>query len=134
MTEQAAMEEKPIVLWNDTKLLFGALSVLLSIVFGFFGKGLLIVKFYEPIYLYTGLSIWAFSWLLLFFGIFLVGWETVKMIQYKIHHHVKRTVKGTYEYTKTLPKKGVNYTKELHRNGLGKITKTSKIIVEKLRW
>ena len=134
MTEQAAMEEKPIVLWNDTKLLFGALSVLLSIVFGFFGKGLLIVKFYEPIYLYTGLSIWAFSWLLLFFGIFLVGWETVKMIQYKIHNHVKRPVKGTYEYTKALPKKGVNYTKELHRNGLGKITKTSKIIVEKLRW
>lgn len=104
-------------MWKDKKLLAGFVLVLLSIILGFYGKGLLfqyIVKFYEPFYLITGLSIWAFSWVLLFLGVFLVGWETVKMIQMRIHHHVKKTVKdtvkGTYHYTKDKYKKfGKNF-------------------------
>ena len=98
--------EQKIVWWKDKKLLTGVILVISSFILGFYGKILLIAKFYEPIYLITGLSMWAFSFILLFAGVFLVGWETVRMIQYRIHHHVKRTVKGTYEYTKTLPKKG----------------------------
>lgn len=130
--------------WKDKKLLAGVILVLLSIILGFYGKGLIIVKFYEPVYLITGLSLWAFSWVLLFLGVFLVGWETVKMIQYKIRHHVKKTVRGTYEYTKGLPRKGYDYTKklpkrgydytrELHRKGIDRISKTSRSIAEKIK-
>ena len=104
-----------LVWWKDLKLLTGVILVLLSIILGFYGKGLFIVKFYEPVYLITGLSIWAFSWVLLLLGVFLVGWETVKMIQQRIHHHVRKTVKETYHYTKGLPKRGYRYTKGLHK-------------------
>ena len=109
-------EEKNLDLWwKDKKLLSGVILVALSIISGFYGKVLFIFKFYEPVYLLTGLSFYALSWVLLFLGIFLIGWETVKMIQYRIHNQVKNTVKGTYNYTKQLPKKGYNYTKELHK-------------------
>ena len=118
------VQEQKNVWYKDKKLLAGFIVVILSIILGFYGKVLFIFKFYEPIYLITGLSIYAFSFILLFIGIFLVGWETVKMIQYRIHHHVKRTVKGTYEYSKELPKRGYRYTKELHKKGIDKITKT----------
>lgn len=132
MTEQVT-EGNPIIWWKDKKLLTGIILVILSFISGFYGKVLLIVKFYEPIYLITGLSIYAFSFVLLFMGAFLVGWETIKMIQYKIHHHVKRTVKETYEYSKGLPRKGYNYTKKLHKHGINKITKASKIIAKKIK-
>ena len=125
--------QKQIILWRDKKFVAGFILVLLSIIVGFYGKVLLIVKFYEPIYLITGLSIYAFSFILLFVGIFLVGWETVKMIQQRIHHHVKHTVKRTYHHAKELPKKGYNYTKQLHKKGIDKITKTSRGIVEKIK-
>ena len=115
------LKKEPIKWWKDKKFVAGLILVLLSIIVGFYGKGLLIVKFYKPVYLITGLSIWAFSWILLFLGVFLVGWETVKMIQMRIHHHVKNTVKRTYHYTKQLSKKSYNYTKELHKKGLNKI-------------
>ncbi|MBS3114132.1 hypothetical protein J4448_03450 [Candidatus Woesearchaeota archaeon] len=94
--------EQKIVWWKDKKLLTGVILVISSFILGFYGKILLIAKFYEPIYLITGLSMWAFSFILLFAGVFLVGWETVRMIQYRIHHHVKRTVKGTYECERNL--------------------------------
>ena len=119
--------------WKDKKLLAGIILVLASIIVGFYGKGLFIVRFYEPVYLITGLSIWAFSWILLFLGIFLVGWETVKLIQYRIQHHVKKTVRGTYDYTMEISKKGYHHTKKLHRRGMNKIAKTSKAIAEKIR-
>lgn len=122
-------EQKLTILWKDKKFLIGFILVLLSFILGFYGKILFIVKIYEPFYLITGLSIWAFSWILLFLGVFLVGWETVKIIQNRIHHHVKET----YHYTKKFPKKSYHYTKELHRKGIDKLTKTSKIIVEKIR-
>lgn len=132
--------EKPLIWWKDKKLLAGFILVLLSIILGTYGKVVFIARFYEPIGIITGISIWVFSWILLFFGIFLVGWETVKMIQQRIHHHVRETVKGTYHHAKELPRKGYNYTKKgyhytkkLHKKGMDKITKTSKGIVEKIK-
>ena len=113
--QQPTIEQKPIIWWKDIKLLTGFILVLLSIILGFYGKGLFIIKFYEPVYLITGFSIWAFSWVLLFLGVFLVGWETVRMVQQRIHHHVKKTVRETYHYTKGLPRKGYDYTKKLHK-------------------
>ena len=107
--------EQEISWWSDKKLLAGVILVILSVVMGFYGKILFISKFYEPIYLITGLSIWAFSFILLFAGVFLVGWETVKMIQRRIHHHIRKTVKGTYDYTRKLPKKGYHYTRKIHK-------------------
>ena len=114
------MIDKPIIWWKDKKLLAGIIIIIVSFIMGLYGKSLLgiffvksLVKLYEPIYLITGLSIWAFSWILLFLGVFLVGWETVKMIRDRIHHHVRKT----YHYTKGLPKKGYDYTKELSKKG-----------------
>ncbi len=121
MTEEKATE---LVWWKDKKLLTGVILVVSSFIIGFYGKVLFITKFYEPIYLITGLSIWAFSFVLLFAGVFLVGWETVRIIQYRIHHHVRRTVKETYHYTKGLPKRGYRYTKELHKKSMDKIKKS----------
>ena len=131
--DQQLTTQQSIEWWKDKKLLAGFILVILSFILGFYGKVLFIVKFYERIYLITGLSVYAFSFVLLFIGVFLVGWETVKMIQQRIHHHVKRTVKGTYEYTKALPKKGLQYTKRLHRKGIDRIAKTSKSIKEKIK-
>jgi len=107
--------EQKIIWWKDRKLLAGVILVVLSFFLGLYGKVLFISKFYEPIYLITGLSIWAFSFILLFAGVFLVGLETVRMIQYRIHHHVKKTVKQTYNHARQLPKKGYDYTKKLHK-------------------
>ena len=107
--------------WKDKKLLAGIILVISSIILGFYGKVLFISKFYEPVYLITGLSIWAFSFILLFAGVFLVGWETVKLIQYRIHHHVRTTVKRTYHHARKLPGRGYDYTKRLHKKGMDKI-------------
>ena len=112
--------------WKDKKLMTGFILVVISIILGFYGKALFIVKFYEPVYLITGLSIYAFSWVLLFIGGFLVGWETIKMIQYKINHHVKKTVKETYHMTKEISKKGYRKTKDLQKKGAEKISNTLK--------
>src|SRR3989344_7231199 len=114
------MKELPIEWYKDRKLLAGIILVILSIVLGLYSKGLLGLFFanllnelYKPFYLLTGLSIYVLSWGLLFLGVFLVGWGTVRIIQQRINHHVKRT----YHYTKGLPKKGYDYTKELHKKG-----------------
>src|SRR3990167_3517696 len=105
--------DKPMQWYKDNKLIIGIVLVILSFILGFWGKVIIIVRFYEPVQLITGLSIYAFSFVLLFIGIFLLGWETVKIIQYRIHHHVRKTVKKTYHHAKGLPKKGYNYTKRL---------------------
>lgn len=117
--KQSNIGEEKIIWWKDWKFLLGIAMIIMNFIAGFYGKSLIgifivksLAKIHEPVYLITGVSFWVFSWLLLLIGIFLVGWETVKVIQYKIHHHVKRTVKGTYEFTKELPKKGIRYTKE----------------------
>ncbi|MBI2653957.1 hypothetical protein HYX02_04045 [Candidatus Woesearchaeota archaeon] len=122
MTEQ--IEKKPIIWWKDKKLLAGIILVLLSAILGFYGKVVIISRFYEPLGLLTGFSIYAFSFILLFVGIFLVGWETIKMIKYRIHHHLKETARRTYNHAKQLPVKGYHYTKELHKKSINKIKKT----------
>ncbi len=124
---------KQIVWWKDLKFLTGVTLVILSFVLGFYGKVIFVIKFYEPFYVITGLSIWTFSWILLFLGAFLVGWETVKMIQNRINYHVKKTVKGTYDYTKGIPRKSIKYTKELHKKSIEKIAKTSKNIAKRMK-
>ena len=118
MQKQPSAAKKPILWWKDNKLMAGIILVASSIIIGLYAKGLLgfffvnlFNKLYKPLYLYTGLSVYALSWILLFLGIFLVGWETVKMIRSRIHHHVKKT----YKYTQGLPKKGYDYTKKLHK-------------------
>ena len=120
MTEETI--QKPITWWKDWKLLLGIAMIIMNFIAGFYGKSLLgifivksLAKIHEPVYLITGISFWIFSWLLLSIGVFLVGWETVKMIQQRIHHHVKRTVKGTYNYTKHLHKKGIEKIKTIRK-------------------
>ena len=125
-------EQKPIIWWKDKKLLIGFVLVLLSIILGFYGKVLPLIRFYNPAYVLIGLSIWIFSWILLFLGVFLVGRETIKMIQTYINNQVKKTVKETYHYTKEFPKKSYYYTKGLQRKGVNKITKVSKAIAKRL--
>jgi len=50
--EKKSMDyEMPIKWWKDRKLLAGIVLVVLSVILGFFGKGLFIIKFYEPVYL-----------------------------------------------------------------------------------
>ena len=109
------IRERAIKWYHDRKLIIAFVIIAVSFVLGIYSKAIIITKFYKPIYLITGLSVWAFSWVLLFLGIFLVGWETVKMMQQRIHHHVRKTVKETYHYTRGLPKKGYKYTKKLHK-------------------
>lgn len=120
-------QEKPIVLWKDIKFLAGFVLVVLSIIIGFFSKGLIVINITEPFHLIQWVSVYALSWVLLFIGFFLVGMETVKMIQQKINYHVKKSVKETYGYTKKLPKEGIEYTKRLHRKSIGRLAKTLKI-------
>ena len=130
------MNQMPIEWWKDKKLLAGITLVILSIVLGLYSKGLLgfffanlLKKLYKPFYLLTGLSIYVLSWVLLFLGVFLVGWETIRMIKQRVHHHVRET----YRYTKGLPKKGYDYTMELHRKSVNKLAKTSKDMMGKIK-
>ena len=125
--------QKRLVWWKDIKLLAGIILIILNIVLGIFGKVLIAAKFYEPVYVITGISIYVISWLMLFAGAFLVGWETLNIVQTQIRNQVKKTVKGTYNYTKGLPKKSYDYTKELHRKSMDRISRTSKDIVGKIR-
>ena len=84
--------------WKDRKLLSGVVLVVISMILGFYGKVLIIAKFYEPIQVITGLSLWAFSWLLLFVGTLVIGWGTIRMIKERIKNRVKKTIKGTYKH------------------------------------
>ena len=93
------------------KLAIGISLILLSFIIGFYSKIVIIAKFYNIFYVLTGLSIYAFSWLLLFLGAFLVGRETMKIAQQKINQQITKT----YRYTKQIPTRGVKYTKELHK-------------------
>jgi len=128
--------ELPADWWKDGKLLTGVILVVASIAIGFYGKSLLGVfivnwvnKLYTPFYLLTGLSVYAFSWIVFFLGIFLVGWETIKIIRNKIRHEVRKKVRETYDMTKELSKKSYHGTKALHKIGMDKISKTLKTSV-----
>ncbi|MBS3097088.1 hypothetical protein J4480_06675 [Candidatus Woesearchaeota archaeon] len=115
---------KQIIWWKDLKLLTGIILVILSVIIGFFSKIYVVAKIYEPIAVITGLSVYALSWIMLFFGAFLLGWETVRLIQQRIRHHVQHTVETTYHHARELPKKSYHYTKELHKRGMEKIRKS----------
>lgn len=107
--DKPMLEESRIIWWKDVKFLIGCLLIITSFFLGFFGKGLFFIKFYEPVLRYTGLSLWTLSWILTLIGIFLFGMETIRMIRQRIQYQVKKTVKGTYDITKELPKKGLKY-------------------------
>lgn len=134
--------DQPVQWYKDNKLMIGVVLIIISFILGFYGKviigkAIILAKLYEPVEVFTGISIgiliWAFSWVLLFIGAFIVGWRTVKRIQFRIHHHVKRTVKRTYRHAKKLPGKSLNYTKKLHRKSMDRITTASKRIADKIR-
>jgi len=109
------MEHKRIVWYRDLKLLTGITLVILSFILGFFSKIVILSMFYEPIILITGLSVYALSWIMLFIGAFMIGWETVKLMQQRINYHVKHAAHTTYSYTKEFPKKGFNHARILHK-------------------
>lgn len=121
--ENLETTQKPVMWWKDLKLFTGVILVVLSFILGFYSKVFVVAKIYEPFAVITGLSVYALSWIMLFFGAFLVGWETVNLIQNRIHQHVKTTVKKTYHRAKQLPRKGYYYTKELHKKSMAKIKK-----------
>ena len=133
MDIRKAITQKPVKWYTDNKFLIGVILVILGFVLGFYGKVLIFAKFYEPIQLLTGISIYAFSFVLLFLGAFLVGWRTIRMIKSRIYHHTQKTAKLTYNHARKFPKKAVDYTKKLHRESMDKIYKTSRSIAEKIR-
>ena len=125
---------KEAIKWyKDKKLIIAFVIIVISFILGAYSKAILIIKFYEPVYVITGLSLYTFSWILLFTGIFMVGWRTVRAIQLRIHHEVGQRVKSTYHHAKKLPGRAANMTKTFHKRGMNKITSTSKTIVEKIR-
>ena len=107
--------DQPVKWYKDNKLMIGVVIVVISFILGFWGKVLIVAELYEPVELVTGISVYAFSWILLFIGAFIVGWRTVKRINYKINRHIKKTVKKTYHHARKLPRKGYHYTKKLHK-------------------
>ncbi|MBI2107938.1 hypothetical protein HYT54_02325 [Candidatus Woesearchaeota archaeon] len=66
-------------------------------------------------------------------GILLFGIETIRMIRQKIQQEVKKKVRGTYEYTRVLPRKGMDYTKELHRKSVERIGPHTARLIQKIR-
>jgi len=125
--------DTPIIWWKDINLFIGLFLIFASIATGFYGKGLLgiffsdlLSKLYSPFYLFTGLSVYAVSWIIMFIGISMVGWETARIIQYRIRHKVKKTVKTTYRHAKRIHRKSYDYTKKIHNDSFDKIAKMSK--------
>lgn len=125
--------DQPVQWYRDNKLMIGVVIVIISVILGFWGKVLIIAELYKPVELITGISVYAFSWILLFLGAFIVGWRTVKRVHYRIHYHVKRTVKKTYRQAKKLPRKSYHHAKRLHKKSLDKIITASKTIAEKIK-
>ncbi len=82
-----------IIWFKDKKLVAGFILILLSYILDFYVKALVVIKFYKPIYLLTGLFLWAISWILFLLGGFLVGFGVVRMIQKHIYYYVNKTVK-----------------------------------------
>ena len=109
------MQEKKIVWYKDLKLLTGITLVIVSFIMGFLSKIVIFSLFYKPVALITGISVYALSWMMLFVGAFLIGWETVKLMQQRINHHVKHATKKTYHYTSHYPKKGIRHALHLHK-------------------
>ena len=115
--------DKPIIWYKDIALIVGIVLMLISIFLGFYGKVLFISTIYQsPVEWLPGIVIWLFSWLVLFIGISLVGWETFRIIRYKITHRVKKA----YSDAKKLQKKSEYRAKRLHNKVLEKIAEMTK--------
>jgi hypothetical protein len=107
---------KKLIWYRDIKLLAGIILVIISFVLGFFSKIVIFAApFVEPIIWWTGLSVYALSWIMLFFGAFLIGWESVKLMQQRINYHVIHATRKTYHYTTHYPKKGIHHAMTLHK-------------------
>lgn len=124
---------QPMQWYKDNKLMIGIIIVVISFILGFWGKVLIVAELYKPVELITGVSVYGFSWILLFVGAAMVGWSTVKRINYMINRHIKKTVKKTYHHARKLPKKSYHYTKELHRKSMDRLATTSRAIAEKIK-
>ena len=131
------IKEMAIKWYKDKKLIIAFIIIVISFILGFYGKALIILKFYEPIYVITGISIFAFSWVLLFVGIFMVGWATVKRMQQQIHENVKSAAKKTYYEAKyqaqNIPRRATSLTKSIHRKTLNKVANASRSITNRIK-
>ena len=127
------IREKTIEWYQDKKLIIAFVLIIVSLILGVYSKILVITKFYEPFYVITGLSLYTFSWIFLFLGVFIVGWRTVKAMQNRIHRKIRKSVKRTYHHARKFPKRATSYTRKLHKKGMDKITTTSKRISERIR-
>jgi len=127
------IRERAIKWYQDKKLIIAFIIIIISFILGFYSKAIIITKFYEPISLITGLSLYTFSWILLFIGVFMVGWSAVKVMHARIHHHVRKTVKDTYHHARKLPKRATDYTKNIHRKSMDRIASASKMIGDKIK-
>ena len=114
--------EKPIVWYKDMALMIGVALIALSFVLGSYGKFIIITKIFKPVEVITGGAVWLLSWIVLFIGISLTGWETFRIIKYRIKHKVKKT----YRQAKRLHRRSGEYAKDFHNKNLEKIAKLSK--------
>lgn len=119
---------EPIIWWKDKKLIVGAVLIIVSLIAGLIGKGIIFARIYDPSYRKIGVVTWALSWIPLFIGVLLLGIETIKIIKQQIEQSIRKTVKYTYLYSKNLPRKGIAYTKELHKKGISKLNNASRLI------
>ena len=126
------IKDRAIKWYQDRKIIIAFVVIVASFILGVYSKAIIIIKFYEPIYVITGLSLYTFSWILLFIGIFMVGWSTVKSMQARINNEVKSRVKSTYNHAKQLPGRASNYTKKLRKKGIDKISTTTKRIKNRI--
>ena len=129
----STIRQRAVKWYQDKKLIIAFVIIVISFIMGFYGKALIIIKFYQPVYLITGISIFAFSWILLFVGIFMVGWATVKVMQQKINDNVKKAAKKTYYKARDAQRKAANMTMNIHKKSIDKIKSTSKAIAKKIR-
>ena len=121
---QGGSDEKLIIWWKDLKFLSGLSLVSISVLLGFVAKGIIFVNITKPIRITMGVSLWIFSWLLLLAGVFLIGKETVKIIQQRINLYIKNAVVETYGYTVRLPKQSIHYTRKLHKKSMDTLKKS----------
>ncbi|MEK6891550.1 MAG: hypothetical protein AABX25_00020 [Nanoarchaeota archaeon] len=129
----STIKERAIKWYQDKKLIIAFILIIISFILGFYSKAIIITEFYKPISLITGLSLYTFSWILLFIGVFMVGWRAVKAMHVRIHHHVRKTVKNTYHHARKFPKRATDYTKNIHKKGFNKIVTSSKAIAKRIK-
>ena len=127
------IRERAIKWYQDKKLIIAFIIIIISFILGFYSKAIIFTKFYEPISLITGLSLYTFSWILMFAGVFMVGWSAVKAMHIRIHDGVKSTVKKTYHGARNMHGRAAKMTKSIHRKSMDRITSASKIIGDKIK-